>query len=195
MVNIKFLIKSILWKTKVIFAKLTYFRRTKIGKNLRLNGNPFVQSKGDIVLGSNCIINSGNASNPIGAGSFTNIVVKHGAKLVIGDNVGLSNTTLFVSNSVTIEPFVKIGGGCKIWDTDHHSIIAEDRNNYPEIKPVGKPVLLCKGCWLSGDVTVLKGITIGQNAVIAYGSVVTKNIPANQLWGGIPAKFISDIPQ
>lgn len=48
--------------------------------------------------------------------------------------------------------------------------------------------------WIGGNVTILPGITIGNNVVVAAGAVVTKDIPDNALVGGVPAKKIKDIP-
>jgi len=82
-----------------------------------------------------------------------------------------------------------IGGGCKIWDTDFHSIYPEDRIN-GNINSLNSPVIIGNNVFIGGFSIILKGVTIGDNAVIGAGSVITKNIPANEIWAGNPAKFI-----
>ena len=59
---------------------------------------------------------------------------------------------------------------------------------------IGKPVKIGNDVWIGGNVTILPGVTIGNNVVIAAGAVVTKDVPDNSLFGGIPAKLIKNIP-
>ena len=193
MVTIKTLIKKILLTLTSYVARNTILRRARGGEGLILNGFPRCEIKGKLSIGQNIKINSGNRSNPIGSGYTTNIIVKKKASLSIGDNVGISNSTIFASHHIIIEADVKIGGGCRIWDTDHHSFIFHERNAVPEIKPVGETIVIGRGAWLAADVTVLKGVRIGCGAVIACGSVVTRDVPDFQVWGGVPAKFIKDL--
>lgn len=56
-----------------------------------------------------------------------------------------------------------------------------------------KSIKISKGAWIGANTTILQGVTIGKGAVIAAGSVVTKDIPSNQLWGGVVAKYIKDL--
>ena len=193
MTKIKKVLKKIAVISKRYVARKTFLRGAIGCEGIMLNGFPKVELKGYLTIGRNYQINSGNRNNPIGSGSETNIIVKKNASLSIGDNVGISNSTIFTSQSIIIEADVKIGGGCRIWDTDHHSFIYHERNSVPEIKPAGERVVIGRGAWLAADVTVLKGVRIGSGAVIACGSVVTRDVPDFQVWGGVPAKFIKDL--
>ena len=56
-----------------------------------------------------------------------------------------------------------------------------------------KPIHIGKRVWLGANVTVLQGVTIGENAIVAAGAVVTKDVPANTIVGGVPAKVIKTI--
>lgn len=56
-----------------------------------------------------------------------------------------------------------------------------------------KPIVIRDGVWIGAKALILPGVTIGENAVVAGGSVVTKDVPANTLWGGSPAKLIRDL--
>ena len=53
-----------------------------------------------------------------------------------------------------------------------------------------KPIIVGDGCWIGANSLIMPGVTIGNGVVIAAGSVVTKDIPANEVWAGNPAKFI-----
>lgn len=60
-------------------------------------------------------------------------------------------------------------------------------------KSLYKDIVVGKGCWIGARTTILPGVTIGEGCIIAAGSIVTKDIPANTLYGGVPAKFIKNL--
>ena len=121
--------------------------------------------------------------------------VRPNAELKIGDNVALSNSAIYCSTKITIEEDVFIGGDCKVYDTDFHSIQYNERLAVPEIGKVTAPVHIKKGVLLGTGSIVLKGVTIGEKSVIGAGSVVSKDIPANEVWAGNPIAFIKKINQ
>jgi acetyltransferase-like isoleucine patch superfamily enzyme len=79
-----------------------------------------------------------------------------------------------------------IGAHCYITTENHRT----ERKDLPYAQQgyVGADVVIGKNVWLGCHVTVLPGVTIGDNAIIGAGAVVTKNIPAGETWGGVPAK-------
>ena len=88
---------------------------------------------------------------------------------------------------------VFIGDRCQIghnvvFATLDHGLKPEDRRS---MTPA--PIILGKNVWVGSNSTILKGVTIGDNAVIAAGAVVTKNVAANTVVGGVPARKIKDI--
>ncbi len=109
------------------------------------------------------------------------------ASLFIGNGTYLNRNTLIVC-----EDRVEIGENCKIaWD-----VIIMDSDLHPinESSPiVNKPVRIEDNVWIGCRSIILKGVTIGYGAVIAAGSVVTKNIPPRTVYGGSPAKFIAEL--
>lgn len=111
-------------------------------------------------------------------------------KLLAGDGTNIGDFTIIdVSADVTIGNTVAIGPRCIIYTHDHD--YKEQGTAAPwKGKPVTKPVTIQNGAWIGSNVTILPGVTIGEKAIIAAGSVVTKDIPANSLYGGIPAKQI-----
>ena len=83
-----------------------------------------------------------------------------------------------------------IGGGVCIYDTDFHPLSSVDRLKDNAEKIASGAVNIEENAFIGANCTVLKGVTIGKNSIIGACSVVTKNIPPNEIWAGNPAKFI-----
>lgn len=161
----------------------------KCGKGFRACGCVFIRNAGYMSFGDNVVFNSHRIADPIGGDTKTLLVCGGGARLVLHDGVSISNTCIFASNSIEIGSQTCIGGGSKIYDNDFHSTDASKRLN-GNIDVPTKPVLLGKRVFVGGHCIILKGVTIGDEAVIGAGSVVTKDVPAGEIWAGNPAKFI-----
>jgi acetyltransferase-like isoleucine patch superfamily enzyme len=113
---------------------------------------------------------------------------REGIKLKIGPGSYLNRRTFVDAiESVEIGQFVAIGPDCYITDHDH----GVDPTRAPlDQEMVAKRTYIGDRAWLGAKVIVLKGVTIGQNAVIGAGSVVTRDIPAYAVAVGIPARVI-----
>ena len=90
---------------------------------------------------------------------------------------------------------VTLGDGCQIghnvvFATLNHELLPERRNvTHPA------PIVLGKKVWVGSNATILQGVTIGDNAIVAAGAVVTKDVPANTIVGGVPARVIKRIDE
>ena len=171
------------------------YRHVTYGRDLEIFGRIFCvsNSKEGIKIGNHVSINSNRKSNPIGGDTKTILFAKGNGKIRIGDCCGISNTTIFASESITIGDRVLLGGGTKIYDTDFHWLDLEKRMS--EDGGITKPVVIEDGVFVGAHTIILKGVTIGKASVIGAGSVVTKSIPAGEIWGGNPAKFIRKISE
>jgi len=150
-----------------------------------------VNNGGRLTIGNNFTANAGKRENPIGGDIVLNLIVyTKEARLTIGENVGISNSTIVCWEEINIGNNVVIGGSCKIWDTNFHSLhpVVRTGENDNDIRT--GPIHIKDNVFIGGGVIILKGVTIGENAVIAAGSVVTKDIPANTLAGGNPCSVI-----
>ena len=175
-------------------ARIQFFvRRVRWPINFEVRGNLGLSSLGNIELGSNVTIISDSKHNRAGINHPTQLVAGAGATLKIGDHVGISGASIYCTEAITIGNHVLIGANSKIYDTDFHPIdyLARRANE----KPATAPVAIEDDVWLCANVTVLKGVTIGKRAIIAAGSVVTSDIPADHLAGGVPAKVIRRLNQ
>jgi galactoside O-acetyltransferase len=115
-----------------------------------------------------------------------------GRKTSIGDGCYFNFNTTFIDDyDITIEDNVLFGANVTVITTGHPV--------HPDLRAHGEmycaPVTIKKGAWLCSNVTVLPGVTIGENAVIGAGSVVTKDIPANTVSFGSPCKVYRSIDE
>jgi acetyltransferase-like isoleucine patch superfamily enzyme len=164
--------------------------------NVSINGRIFITNRGKLMIGNNFSANSGRNHNPIGGDNVLRLIVyKPEAVLKIGENVGASNCTIICWNKIIIGNNVIIGGGVKIWDTNFHSLQARIRTSGNDTDIKTAPIYIGDHVFIGGSSIILKGVTIGENSVIAAGSVVTKSIPANVIAGGNPCRVIKNISE
>ena len=136
---------------------------------------PTVVHKGGKLMAGNCQFYSG-----------VRLEIGPKATLLIGNGTYLNRNTLIVC-----EDRVEIGENCRIaWDVN---IMDSDLHPIDETPIVNKPVRIEDNVWIGCRSIILKGVTIGNGAVVAAGSVVTKNIPPRTVFGGSPAKLIAEL--
>lgn len=164
-----------------------------IEDNVQFRGLIFIRNRGVLNIKKGSVINSSRRINPAGLSGCTTITVQEGATLEIGEYSGISNSTIYCSTNIRIGSFVMIGVDCRIYDWDFHPVSHLDRRNplQPNIKTA--PVLIDDDVFIGAGCLILKGVKIGQGAIIGSGSVVTKNVPSFQLWAGNPARFIREL--
>ncbi|MBR1543128.1 MAG: sugar O-acetyltransferase [Bacteroidaceae bacterium] len=114
----------------------------------------------------------------------------NGKNIHIGDDfTGNYNLTILDIREVRIGNHVMIGPNTLITTVGHPLSPMKRRNHIG----IAKPVTIGNDVWIGGNVTILPGVTIGDNVVVAAGAVVTKDVPANSVVGGVPAKVIKTI--
>ena len=149
--------------------------------------------RNSITIGKNVQIRSGKAYNIIGGDTRLILRTIDDGQIRIGNGVGISNSAVVSANSITIEDDVFIGGSCAIYDTDFHSSEYDQRINQGEKNIKSAPVIIKKGAFIGSRCIILKGVTVGEEAIIGAGSVVTKDIPDGEIWAGNPAKYIKKV--
>ena len=161
----------------VVLGRWYLQRCTRVGRLPRVYGRPRITNLGEITIGDKFRFFSSTVTSEV--------VAYPGGRLEIGNGVFVN-----YGASLSAHHLVRIGDGCQLgsyaclMDNDYHSV--EDREKPSE----SKPIVLGRNVWLGVRVIVLKGVTIGDNAVIGAGSVVTRDIPANSMAAGVPAKVI-----
>lgn len=150
------------------------------------------ESSGLLRVGSGVKIIRKNASIKVGR----KVQIYKGVKLSAFGNEGFceivigSNTSIGDRTEIHAGKKVEIGSGCNIsWDV---CIMDRDYHKFNSQTEEIKPVKICNDVWIGCNVIILKGITIGEGAVIAAGSVVTKDVAPKTLVGGNPAKVLKE---
>ena len=107
----------------------------------------------------------------------------------IGDYVMISpGTRISASDSIIIGDSVMMANGVYITDSDWHGIYDRTRRD-----DVPRPVVIGDNVWLGDNSTVLKGVTIGDNSIVAARAVVTRAVPANVIVAGNPARVVREL--
>jgi len=139
-----------------------------------------------VKIGDHVTLCSWARFNPLAPVRPLSFVTNSGAAcILIGDEVGISNSVLSCHTSITIGRGTLIGAECLIIDSDFHGL------------PLGKglptqsaPVVVGKQVFIGARSMILKGVTVGDGAIIGAGSVVTTAVPPNTLVAGNPARII-----
>lgn len=178
------------------------YSNIKIGLNTSVSGAHFEircsTQKNIIDIGSDCMIK----------GSY--IIENENGQITIGNRTFIGGGLFVSAKEISIGNDVMFSWGCTIMDNDAHSLDWNHRANdvidwkkgldkgeigkYKDWSNVkSAPIIIKDKVWIGFNVIILKGVTIEEGAVVAAGSVVTKNVPAFTLFAGNPAKFIKDL--
>ena len=160
-------------------------RCSKVGKRLRIERVPMIVGKVDLEVGDDVEI-----SGKIGI--LTNDRLGLNPTVRIGNHTFIGSQCIMrLAKEVSIGEHCLIAGGVQIFDNNGHPLEAEARQEgLPVSADTVKPVIIGNNVWIGSRATVLPGVTIGDNSVVASGSVVTKSVPANAIVGGNPARVI-----
>lgn len=119
---------------------------------------------------------------------FTPLYINYGKHTKIGKNVFINFDCVFLDlGGITIEDNVLIAPKVSLL-SEGHPVLPENRQAL-----IPKPIHIKKNAWIGAGATILQGVTIGENAIVASGAVVSDDVPDNTVVGGIPAKIIKTI--
>ncbi|MBL0710395.1 MAG: acyltransferase [Colwellia sp.] len=190
---------GIKWQNTSLFVNSAYskaifnLRGVSIGHGCKFFGKTFTKFHPDSIIniGSNCTFRSSFSSNTIGLKQKCFLSAGRGAYLFIGDDCGLSGTVISAEKSIIIGERVFCGANVTICDSDRHPIdsILRAKGGKGDVAPV----CIENDVWIGMNSVVLKGVSIGKGTVIGANSVVNKDIPANVIAAGVPAKVIRNI--
>jgi len=174
------------YTAKVLYREPMFrYRCSAVGRRLNLEGAPpLFGGNGRIVVGDDVHI-----------GSPCTWIVDSGAELLIGNRVSLNYRGIIsVAKSVRIGDDTLVAGEVAIFDNTNHPVSPSRRlRNSPLAENEVAPVVIGRNVWIGMCSLIMRGVTIGDNSVVAAGSVVTKPVPANTLVAGNPAVAIRQL--
>lgn len=116
------------------------------------------------------------------------IVICNGGVLTIGKNSYMNESLIQCANSISIGDDCAIAPDVLIQDTDFHPILGDDG----KLKPISKPIKIGNKVWICAKAIILKGVSIGDGAIVAAGAVVTKDVPPYTCVAGNPARIVKE---
>lgn len=178
LINLIFIGKILNFAWRLISAKF-YLRNCKTGRFVTTRGKPLIIAKGTVIIGDRVVLWS--------IFNRTIISIHAKAKLQIGDYTRINGVHIAAKSSIKIGKNVRIGPYTIIMDSDFHDIQEHS------VEGKSEPIIIGDNTWIASRVIILKGVTIGEGAVIAAGAVVTKDVPAYSMVAGVPAVVVREI--
>jgi acetyltransferase-like isoleucine patch superfamily enzyme len=175
-----------IWAKKFFWTEPLFRSQCEsVGPGLRMEELPYIAGVGRIVIGANVRL-SGQPQISFGRGD---------AELVIGDGTFIGHACGFnAGKSIRIGKHCLFATGVLVYDLDGHPLDAERRRaGEPSPPEEIKPVTIGDDVWIGTGAVILKGVTIGDRAVIAARSVVTGDVPVDAVAAGNPAKIIRNL--
>lgn len=147
-----------------------------------------------IRIGNNTTIISRFESNLVGLYQRCIIVARYGGCVEIGENCGISGSTIYSYDRIIIGNFTRVGANCKIIDNDFHPIELQYRHDgLNEQYTHRAPITIGEDCFIGMNSIILKGTKLGNNVIVGAGSVVHGCFPDNCVIAGNPARIIKMI--
>lgn len=148
-----------------------------------------IQNNGKIKLGDKVLLYSSARGHPYICGLYTN---KKNAEINIGNQSRISGANIFCRNKIIIGNHCRIGPGTIIADNDFDMNSINPTMQF-KWKNKEKPIIIGNNVWIGMHSIISKGVTIGDNTIIASGSIVTTDVPSNCMIGGNPATIIKKL--
>ena len=165
------------------------------GTSWKLFGRPILQKhRGSrIALGDGLTLRSWPRSNPLAPTAPVVLSTRRAdAVLEVGDDCGFTGTTLVAADRITIGDRVLVGGNASIVDFDFHPLTPEARAENINAGAAA-PIVIGDDVFVGMEALVLKGVTIGDGAVVGAGAVVTQDVPPRTVVAGNPAQAVRDL--
>jgi acetyltransferase-like isoleucine patch superfamily enzyme len=166
------------WRLRALFGG----SRVRVGKRFSLQGKLTIRGPGSVVFGDDVTV----------ASHATPFTHAPDARIVIGDRAFVNGTRFGCGVEIRIGADTDLGDA-RIFDTDFHPVSRRRRTDHT-LQPASGAVVIEDNVWVGGGAAVCKGVTVGRDSVIAFGAVVTKDVPPGRIWGGNPARDIGPVP-
>ncbi len=184
---------------KIIFGLLEMNARRKLQNSVIMSPKTKLYHR-KIVMKDGCTVRAGEESLIEGSIIFD----RENAHVTIGNRTFIGDSRLVCANSILVGDDVLMAWGCTVVDHNSHSIHWDERKGDVTDWLDGRkdwshvacaPVIIGNKSWIGFGAIILKGVTIGEGAVVAAGSVVTKDIPPYTIAAGNPARVVRELPR
>ena len=170
--------------------------KSKVSRIMTISIGKFTKiSYASIRAQNGCHLTIGNQSIIEG-----NIIFERpNAQISIGNRTFVGGSSIIAATQINFGSDILVAWGCTFVDHDSHAIMFDDRKNDVINWAIGKkdwtkvdsqPIVVKNKAWIGFNSIILKGITIGEGAIVAAGSVVTKDVPAYSIVAGNPARVV-----
>jgi acetyltransferase-like isoleucine patch superfamily enzyme len=183
---------------KLRVLRLSMRSNIQVGRGVRILGRPIIDiRKGSrLVIGNNVSLNSRNKGHHLNMhGPVKLYADQPGAVISIGDETRIAATCVHAYRSVTIGKRCLISANCQIFDGNAHDLSFPDVEDRIHTTGSSQPIVIEDDVWIGAHSIILPGVTVGKGAVIAAGSVVTKDVPSMSAVRGNPAKLVVDFKE
>lgn len=180
----RFLIKLIIREPYVRYRCERVGNRLVLeGASPQIFGNGYVELGDDVTIGAPCTWDLAYS-------------VAGRPRLIVGNRVSINYRNLMsIAKSITIGDYTMIAGNVSLFDNNSHPVSPARRLAHESISAEdADPIVIGKNCWIGLNSIILRGVTIGDNSIVAAGSVVTKSVPPNTIVAGNPAVPVKTIP-
>lgn len=177
-------------------------RGIRFGRGMQVMGRVAVTGTARVTIGDDFLFTSGEAVNPISSNLEGCCHTEGRGEIVIGNQVGMSSTRMWIKSGLHIGHRVNIGACVLLIDTDCHQMDYRMRRRDAaqhfgqEILAeniLSAPITIEDDVWIGAHTLVLKGVTIGARSIIGAGSVVTRSIPPDCIAAGNPCRVIRSL--
>lgn len=192
---------------KTLYYSLRYKTKIMASWKSKIKNKGTLSVKGELILGMSVprtgeighissdspVIQIGRRGRFVIDGKFimypgSKVIIAPEGKIKVGKNTFIHSFSKIISlNNIEIGDRCAISWNVQIMDTDVHKIIID---NKPQIET--KPIKIGNDVWIGSEAIILKGVKIGDGAIVAAGSIVTKDVPANSIVAGNPAKIVKN---
>lgn len=188
--HLKFLQNNCIMGEKFCNSPAMYPNKKAQLLNVKINNT--TKDKNNIIFGDNCNVSC-------------SITLNNKGTITISDYVFMNFVKMRIDHHLQIKSHCLFGPNVTLWDTNNHPLSATARwkqceeitTNFPLSKSyeaTGGNIIIEENVWIGMDALVLGGVTIGKGAIVAAGSVVTKNVDPYTIVAGVPAVKIADVP-
>ena len=181
---------------------LNYFYRYFLfikNNNITLKGKLKIKNKplvhildgSSLIIGENVALNSKNSKYHVNMFAPVKIYTDSiEAKIEIGNNTRIHGSCLHAYDTIQIGENCLIAANCQIFDRSGHDTLSDKPSKRVNSHGIAKPILIGNNCWIGTSAIILPGTILGNNCVVAAGSIVNGVFKNNSLIGGNPAKLI-----